>query len=58
MVVASPLVERTYSQEQNTQPSESLISVQAFDFETEEQQYQSAMSKRKTEFKQVGQTTK
>lgn len=43
-VVASASVERIYYQVQNTQPSEILTSVQAFDFDIVEQQYQATSS--------------
>ena len=43
MADVSPSVVKIYSQEQNTQPFGPLTSVQAFDFDTEEQLYQAAL---------------
>lgn len=51
MVVVSSSVERICSQVQNSQPSELLTSVQAFDFDIEEQQYQATSPKKIGKYK-------
>lgn len=46
MAVVSSPIETIHSEEQSTQPSESLISVIAFDFDIEGQQCQATGQKR------------